>query len=93
MYRLNRPLAHNVCYFPGDGFGFGLGFAVRTAPGEAKPPRPGSLGELKWDGASGCLFGIDRKQDMFFVSMEQTPSERGRIQATVKKLIYGAMEN
>jgi CubicO group peptidase (beta-lactamase class C family) len=86
-------VAHNVFYFPGDGFGFGLGFAVRTGPGEAKPPRPGSLGELKWDGASGCLFGIDRKQDMFFVLMEQTPSERGRIQATVKELIYGAMEN
>jgi hypothetical protein len=30
---------------------------------------------------------------MFFVLMEQTPSERGRIQATVKELIYGAMEN
>ena len=86
-------VAHNVFYFPGDGFGFGLGFAVRTGPGEAKPPRPGSLGELKWDGASGCLFGIDRKQDMFFVLMEQTQSERGRIQATVKQLIYEAMEN
>jgi CubicO group peptidase (beta-lactamase class C family) len=86
-------VAHNVFYFPGDGFGFGLGFAVRTGPGEAEPPRPGSLGELKWDGASGCLFGIDRKQDMFFVLMEQTPSERGRIQATVKKMIYEAMEN
>jgi hypothetical protein len=27
------------------------------------------------------------------VLLEQTPSERGRIQATVKKLIYEAMEN
>jgi hypothetical protein len=36
---------------------------------------------------------IDRRQDMFFVLLEQTPSERGRIQATVKKLIYEAMEN
>src|ERR1700710_589846 len=41
-------------YFPGDGFGMGLGFAVRTEPGNAKPPPPGSLGELKWDGAAGC---------------------------------------
>jgi len=80
-------------YFPGDGFGYGLGFGVRTDPGNAKPPPPGSLGELKWDGASGCYFVIDRKQDMFFVLMEQTPSERGRIQAAVKKLIYEAMEN
>jgi CubicO group peptidase (beta-lactamase class C family) len=80
-------------YFPGDGFGFGLGLAVRTDPGNAKPPPPGDLGELKWDGASGCYFVIDRKQDMFFVLLEQTPSERQRIQKTLKQLIYEAMEN
>ena len=86
-------ISHEVFYFPGDGFGYGLGFAVRTGPGKARPPPPGSLGELKWDSASGCYFVIDRKQDMFFVLMEQTPTERGRIQATVKKLIYEALEN
>jgi len=86
-------VGHDFFYFPGDGFGYGLGFGVRTGPGNAKPPPPGSLGELKWDGASGCYFVIDRKQDMFFVLMEQTPSERARIQAAVKKLIYEAMEN
>jgi CubicO group peptidase (beta-lactamase class C family) len=80
-------------YFPGDGFGFGLGFAVRTDPGNAKPPPPGSLGELKWDGASGCYFVIDRKQDMFFVLLQQTPTQRQRVQRTVKQLIYEAMEN
>jgi len=80
-------------YFPGDGFGFGLGLAVRTDPGNAKPPPPGDLGELKWDGASGCYFVVDRKQDMFFVLLEQTPSERQRIQRTLKQLIYEAMEN
>ncbi|MGY3616347.1 serine hydrolase domain-containing protein [Bradyrhizobium sp. USDA 10063] len=80
-------------YFPGDGFGFGLGLAVRTDPGNAKPPPPGSLGELKWDGASGCYFVIDRKQDMFFVLLEQTPTERQRIQRTLKQLVYEAMEN
>lgn len=80
-------------YFPGDGFGFGLGLAVRTDPGNAKPPPPGDLGELKWDGASGCYFVIDRKQDMFFILLEQTPSERQRIQRTLKQLIYEALEN
>jgi len=44
-------------YFPGDGFGMGLGLAVRTDPGNAKPPPPESLGELKWDGASRLLYG------------------------------------
>jgi CubicO group peptidase (beta-lactamase class C family) len=80
-------------YFPGDGFGFGLGFGVRTDPGNAKPPPPGSLGELKWDGASGCYMVIDRKQDMFFVLLEETPSQRQIIQPAVKKLIYEALEN
>jgi CubicO group peptidase (beta-lactamase class C family) len=80
-------------YFPGDGFGFGLGFGVRTDPGNAKPPPAGSLGELKWDGASGCYFVIDPKQDMFFVLLEQTPSQRQIIQPAVKKLIYEALEN
>jgi CubicO group peptidase (beta-lactamase class C family) len=80
-------------YFPGDGFGFGLGFGVRTDAGDAKPPPAGSLGEIKWDGASGCYFAIDRKQDMFFVLLEQTPSQRQIIQPAVKKLIYEAMEN
>ncbi|ANW01368.1 serine hydrolase domain-containing protein [Bradyrhizobium icense] len=80
-------------YFPGDGFGMGLGLAVRTDPGNAKPPPPGSLGELKWDGASGCYFVVDRKQDMFFVLLEQTPTERQRIQRTLKQLVYEALEN
>jgi CubicO group peptidase (beta-lactamase class C family) len=80
-------------YFPGDGFGFGLGLAVRTDPGNAKPPPPGSLGELKWDGASGCYFVVDRKQDIFFVLLEQTPTERQRIQRTLKQLTYEALEN
>jgi CubicO group peptidase (beta-lactamase class C family) len=86
-------VAHDRFYYPGDGFGFGLGFGVRIAPGNAKPPPPGSFGELKWDSAGGCYFVIDRRQDMFFVLLEQTPSERGRIQPEVKKLIYEAMEN
>jgi CubicO group peptidase (beta-lactamase class C family) len=86
-------VARDYFYFPGDGFGYGLGLAVRTDPGNAKPPPPGSLGELKWDGASGCYFSIDRKQDMFFILMEQTASQRQRIQTALKKLIYEALEN
>jgi CubicO group peptidase (beta-lactamase class C family) len=86
-------VARDYFYFPGDGFGMGLGFAVRTDPGNAKPPPPGSLGELKWDGASGCYLVIDRKQDMFFVLLEQTPTERQRVQRTLKQLVYEALEH
>uniref|UniRef100_Q07R63 Beta-lactamase n=1 Tax=Rhodopseudomonas palustris (strain BisA53) TaxID=316055 RepID=Q07R63_RHOP5 len=80
-------------YFPGDGFGFGFGLGIRTEAGKARPPLPGSLGELKWDGAAGCYIVIDRKQDLFFVLLQQTFSERQRIQNGVKRLIYEALEN
>src|SRR6201991_3703677 len=86
-------VARAYFYSPGDGFGMGLGLAVRTDAGNAKPPPPGSLGELKWDGASGCYMVIDPKQEMFFVLLEQTPSERQRIQRMLKLLVYEAMAN
>lgn len=79
-------------YFPGDGFGYGLGFGVRTEPGNATPPPPGSLGEIKWDGAGGTYFWIDRAQDMFVILMMQSPSERGRIQPALKAMVYDALE-
>ncbi|MBX9822568.1 serine hydrolase domain-containing protein [Afipia birgiae] len=79
-------------YFPGDGFGYGLGFGVRTEAGNATPPPPGSLGEIKWDGAGGTYFWIDRAQDMFVILMIQSPSERGRIQPALKAMVYDAFE-
>lgn len=77
-------------YFPGDGFGYGLGIGVRTDPGHAKPPPPGSIGELKWDSGSGTYFGVDPKFDMVYIMMEQTQNERGRITPAFKKLVYDA---
>jgi CubicO group peptidase (beta-lactamase class C family) len=80
----------NYFYYPGDGFGFGYGFGVRTDPGNAVPPPPGSLGEIKWDSAAGVYIVVDRAQDMFFVVMEDSPSERMHVQVTLKKIIYDA---
>lgn len=79
-------------YYPGDGFGFGYGFAVRTDPGNAVPPPPGSIGEIKWDGASGTYFVVDPANDMFFVLLENAPSERTRLQPRLKKMIYDSFE-
>jgi CubicO group peptidase (beta-lactamase class C family) len=85
-------VARNYFYYPGDGFGFGYGFGIRTDPGNAVPPPPGSLGEIKWDGATGVYFVVDRAQDMFFVLMENSPSGRMHVQVTLKKIIYDAFE-
>jgi CubicO group peptidase (beta-lactamase class C family) len=85
-------VTRNYFYYPGDGFGFGYGFGIRTDPGNAVPPPPGSLGEIKWDGATGVYIVVDRAQDMFFVVMENSPSGRMPVQVTLKKIIYGAFE-
>lgn len=85
-------VARNYFYYPGDGFGFGYGFGIRTDPGNAVPPPPGSLGEIKWDGATGVYVVVDRAQDMFFVLMEDAPSARMHIQVSLKKIIYDAFE-
>jgi CubicO group peptidase (beta-lactamase class C family) len=77
-------------YFPGDGFGYGYGIAVRTDPGNATPPPPGSIGELKWDSGSGTYFGVDPKLGMIYIMMEQTQSERSRITPDFRKIVYDA---
>ena len=85
-------VARNFFYFPGDGFGFGYGLGIRTDPGNAMPPPPGSPGELKWDGASGVYLVVDRAQDMVFVVMQHSPSRRMQIITAIKKMIYDAFE-
>jgi CubicO group peptidase (beta-lactamase class C family) len=73
-------------YFPGDDSGFGLGFAVRTVATTLLP-----AGEYRWDSAGGAFFFIDPHDDMLTIVMMQTPSQRGRIQTDVRKLIYEAL--
>jgi len=81
-------IARDNNYYPGETSGFGLGFAVRTS---VPPNTSWPLGEYRWDGVGGTFFFIDPVDDMFAIFMVQTPSERGRIQLALKKLIYGAM--
>jgi CubicO group peptidase (beta-lactamase class C family) len=53
----------------GTGYGFGLGFAVRTEPGLAGVS--GSVGEYRWGGAAGTAFWVDPKEEMVSVLMTQ----------------------
>lgn len=85
-------VARNYAYYPGDGFGYGYGFGVRTDPGFARPPPPGSLGEFKWDGATGAYIVVDRSEDLFFVVMQDSPSGRMHVITTIKKIVYDALE-
>jgi CubicO group peptidase (beta-lactamase class C family) len=78
-------IARDQFYFPGADSGFGLGFAVRTShePNTSLP-----LGEYRWDGVGGTFFFVDPQDDMFTIVMMQTPSQRGRIETEMNKLIY-----
>jgi CubicO group peptidase (beta-lactamase class C family) len=83
-------IARGQFYFPGADSGFGLGFAVRISHdwGTSLPLR-----EYRWDGVAGTFFFVDPQDDMFTIMMMQTPSQRGRIQTELKRLIYEALGN
>jgi CubicO group peptidase (beta-lactamase class C family) len=81
-------ILHDPFYFPGPGSGFGLGFAVRTAP---PPNTTWPLGEYRWDAAGGSFYFVDPKDDMLVVFMVQAPEQGGRIQLALKTLIYETM--
>ena len=49
------------------GYGFGLGFAVRTDAGHRRGL--GSVGEYRWGGAAGTAFWVDPKEEMITVLM------------------------
>jgi CubicO group peptidase (beta-lactamase class C family) len=82
-------VARDYYYFPGDGSGFGLGFAVRT---KELASEPGPIGEYRWDGVGGTFFWVDPKDDMFVLVMMQAPSQRVRVEGDVRKLVYEAFE-
>jgi CubicO group peptidase (beta-lactamase class C family) len=65
-----------------DGYGFGLGVAVRRLPGVAGIA--GSPGDFRWSGASGTLFWVDPKEELAVVYMAQTP---GAIRAHYRQVL------
>ena len=73
-----------------SGYGFGLGFAVRTHQGIA--PFPGSVGQFFWSGMAGTFFFIDPKEDLFAVFMMQGPGQRQYTRTLVRDLVYASLE-
>lgn len=83
------PLFGGLAPAPSTGYGFGLGFAVRTA--EGRSPVPGNVGDYFWAGAYGTYFWVDPKEDMYAVLMLQGPSDRLRYRYAMRQLVYGAL--
>jgi hypothetical protein len=73
-----------------DGYGFGLGVAVRLEPGLAAVP--GNIGEYSWNGAYGTGFFVDPKEKMVVVFGTAAPGDlRKYYREQVQDLVYGAM--
>jgi len=80
-------------YPPGAGYGFGLGFAVRTAEGEA--PFPGSRGDYFWSGVGGTYFWVDPVHDFFalFMLQSSSPQQRLHYRSLLRNMIYAAISH
>ncbi len=72
-----------------DGYGFGLGFAVRLQPGIAV--MPGSTGQYYWSGAAGTSFWVDPAERLFAVLMIQAPGPREHYRVLFRDLVYSAI--
>lgn len=73
-----------------EGYGFGLGVAVRLQPGLASVP--GSPGEYTWNGANGTGFFVDPKEQLVVVFGTAAPGEiRKYYREQVQDLVYGAL--
>lgn len=72
------------------GYGFGLGFAVRTHTGLA--PQPGSPGQYFWSGIGGTSFFVDPAQDLFAMLLTQAPNQRIVFRNMFRHLVYAAVD-
>jgi CubicO group peptidase (beta-lactamase class C family) len=86
---LGAQVQRTALYLPGAGYGFGLGFAVRTAPASGKPDS--AVGEYFWGGAGGTYMWVDPVNDLFVVYMMQSPKQRTPHRAALRELVYGAV--
>jgi CubicO group peptidase (beta-lactamase class C family) len=73
-----------------NGYGFGLGFAVRRAAGG--PDLTGSAGDYNWGGAYGTYFWVDPREELAVVYMAQAPNAiRVQYRDLIKSLVLQAI--
>ena len=73
-----------------EGYGFGLGFAVRR--GDGVSAMAGSTGDYYWSGVFGTYFWIDPAEELSCVVMAAAPGEiRLRFRQLSRALVYQAM--
>ncbi|WP_366780903.1 serine hydrolase domain-containing protein [Tibeticola sp.] len=88
LSHLPRASAGSAMLLP-PGHGFGLGVAVRTAPGLA--PTPGSVGMYYWGGLAGTSFFVDPALQLQAILMIQAPNQREHYRALFRNMVYAAV--
>lgn len=76
-------------FLAGPGYGFGLGFAVRTHAGAATSP--GSVGDFHWSGLAGTYFWVDPQEKLIAIWMMQAPEQRAYYRQLYRNLVYAAL--
>jgi CubicO group peptidase (beta-lactamase class C family) len=74
---------------PDYGYGFGLGFAVRTHVG--RNPAQGSVGEFYWVGSTGTSFWIDPREKLFAIFLVQASEQLVPFFCLTRALVYQAL--
>lgn len=90
--QLNKKIINNVANVEPhrEGYGFGLGVAVRNEAGLAAVP--GNVGEYSWNGAYGTGFFADPQAKLVVVFGTAAPGDlRKYYREQVQNLVYGAM--
>ncbi|MGA0598578.1 serine hydrolase domain-containing protein [Enterovirga sp. CN4-39] len=72
-----------------EGYGFGLGFAVRRQDGIAS--FPGSAGDYYWEGLGGTSFWVDPREELYGLIMVQAPGRREHYRRMLRQLVYAAI--
>ena len=83
------PIGPGKYYLPGDGYGFGLGVAVRTRGGTS--PLMGNVGDFFWGGSAGTYMAGDPQEDMFLIYMVQSPKNATALRGTIRNMVYGSI--
>ena len=84
------PAVEDSLWLSGKGrVGFGIDFAVRTAPPKTTEEMNGKVGEFFWDGAASTLFWVDPENELTAVLFVQKFPFSGTVHKKFRDAVYG----
>ena len=86
--RIGPALAKPPAFNQAEGYGFGLGVAVRT---RSTASIPGEVGEFNGYGAGGTLFWVDPAEHLVAVLMTQSPGWAEHKRSVFRTLVYQSL--